>query len=169
MLAGAAISDVLCDLLKLYLIKLDEDDTERLFHGNGAPLGDFSSRTSVSFALGLITPQERIAATTIRKIRNQFAHALAQFDFSNELIMAELSKTKLLFWKDLPDKDGKGGDKDGKVFFINMTLALYLALFARRDYLNKRRSRLAHVPPYELAKQKRGVGMPDPKLWQKPT
>ena len=151
MLAGAAISEGLGDLLKLYFIKLEKDDTERLFHGQGAPLGDFSSRTSVSFALGLITPQERLAATVVRKIRNHFAHTLDQFDFSNELIIAELRKV----W---PGK--RSPDKDPKMFFINMSLALYLALNVRRDDLAKQRSRLPHVPLYQQVKHGRGMFPP---------
>jgi hypothetical protein len=37
------------------------------------------------YALGLISPQERLVANVIRGIRNVFAHTLAQIDFSHEL------------------------------------------------------------------------------------
>ena len=53
LVVGAAISDMLRDLLKLYFVKLEEDDINHLFYDPRASLGDFASRTDVSFALGL--------------------------------------------------------------------------------------------------------------------
>jgi hypothetical protein len=89
---GAAISEVLRELLESYFGKLEEGDTNHLFHDPGAPLGGFGSRTDIAFALGLINPVERAVANVIRGIRNQFAHTLAQIDFSHELIIGELAK-----------------------------------------------------------------------------
>jgi mannitol operon repressor len=155
LIAGAAISDGLRDLLEKYFIKLGEADINRLFHDQGASLGDFASRTDVSFALGLISPQERHAANAIRRIRNQFAHTLAQIDFSNELIISELSKVAV----DEPFLPAKG-----KLRFIAISMALYLSLANRRSYLlNKRWSErgVGPVPIYELSKG--GYGMPEPK------
>jgi hypothetical protein len=93
--AGAAVSDGLQDLLKRYFIKLKEPDINHLFHDHGASLGDFASQTDISFALGLISPQERLVADVIRRIRNLYAHTLAQIDFSHELIVSELSKVSV--------------------------------------------------------------------------
>ena len=155
LIAGAAVSDGLRDLLKLYFVKLEEIDIDHLFYNQGAPLSSFS-RTDVSFALGLISPQERIVANVIRNIRNQFAHTLAQFDFSHELIISELSKVAPDFVASMK----------AKVFFAQMAMGLYSALCGRGQYLTIQRSRLGDagpVPIYELAKQKRGLGIVPPR------
>jgi hypothetical protein len=66
-----------------------ERDTNNLFYKQRAMLADFSSRTDISYALGLISPQERLVANVMRGIRNVFAHTLAQIDFSHELIASK--------------------------------------------------------------------------------
>ena len=149
LIAGAAISNGLCDLLKLYFVKLEETDINHLFYDQRASLGDFASRTDVSFARGLISPHERLAANIIRRIRNVFAHTLAQIDFSREPMISELSK----LGKPLPEV---------KRFFIGTSMHLFLTLIARGRYLTRQRSGLAgaiRTPMYELSKQKPARGM----------
>jgi mannitol operon repressor len=156
LIAAAAISDKLCELLKLYFVKLNETDINHLFYDQGAPFGDFASQTDISFALGLISPQERHIVNIIRKIRNVFAHTLAQIDFSHELVTSTLSKISP--GKPLPNMEAKQ-------FFATTFVTLYLALRARGMYMTKQRSGLAgggRVPIYELAKLKRGHGMVAP-------
>ena len=152
LLAGAAIAEGLGDLLKRHFIKLDEDDIDRLFIKPRALLADFASRTEISFVLGLISPQERVAADVIRKIRNVFAHTLAQIDFSHELIVSELKKIS----PDLPLPD-----TTMKLSFIGRSMTLYIALLERRGFLRKQRSGLgvAQPPIYKLHRisKKRGV------------
>lgn len=46
----------------------------QLIEGFNAPLGTFSTRISAAFALGLITEREFKELTTLRRIRNRFAH-----------------------------------------------------------------------------------------------
>jgi mannitol operon repressor len=143
---GAAISDGLGDLLRLYCVKLEENDISHLFHDRGAPLGDFATRTDVSFALGLISPQERLIANVIRRIRNVFAHTLARIEFSQELIVSELSKIA-------PGKSWP--NSTDKKRFVELSIMLYSDLRVRGRYL-KQRARLADgnsKPIYELEKQ----------------
>ena len=147
LIAGAAVSDGLCDVLKHYFVKLDEVDINHLFYDQHASLSDFASRTDIAFALGLISPQQRIAANVIRKIRNQFAHTLAQIDFSNELIISELSKVSAT------NSLGHATPKD---VFIGITMTLYLALLNCSNYIMTRHfSGLGAIPVpiYHLAKQ----------------
>jgi DNA-binding MltR family transcriptional regulator len=129
LIAGAAISDALGNLLRRYFVKLKETDINRLFHDLGAPLGGFASRTDVAFALGLISPQERVDANVIRKIRNQFAHTLAQIDFSQELIASEMIKVlvKESLWEATP-----------KRVFIDVSMTLYMAIIERTTYIMKK-------------------------------
>jgi hypothetical protein len=147
LIAGAAVSDGLCDVLRHYFVKLDEVDINHLFYDQHASLSDFASRTDIAFALGLISPQQRVAANVIRKIRNQFAHTLAQIDFSNELIISELLKVSPI------NSLGSARPKD---VFIGTTTALYLALLNCSTYLMERHlSGLGAipVPVYHLAQQ----------------
>ena len=146
LIAAAAISDG-CDLLKLYFVKLNETDINHLFYDQGAPFGDFASQTDVSFALGLISSQERLEVNIIRKIRNTFTHTLAQIDLSHEVIISTLSKIS-------PNKPSPSIRT--KQFFNGASLRLYLTLRTRSRYLTKQRSGLAGarpVPLYELCKE----------------
>lgn len=156
LIVGAAISDGLGDLLKRYFVKLEETDINHLFYDPRASLGDFASRTDVSFGLGLISPQERLVTNVIRRIRNVFAHTLAQFDFSHELIISELSRTAI---------DKTLSNMKPKMFFIGISINLLAALRTRGDYLNRQRSGLGGagpVPIYKLSKQKSaGMVAPD--------
>jgi hypothetical protein len=93
-------------------------------------------------ALGLISPQERVVSDVIRRIRNLYAHTLAQIDFSHELIVSELSKVSV------NNSLGKGKPK---VVFIGMSMVLYVNLFARSTYLAKQRSLAIPMPVYKLA------------------
>jgi hypothetical protein len=93
-------------------------------------------------ALGLISPQERVVSDVIRRIRNLYAHTLAQIDFSHELIVSELSKVSV------NNSLGKGKPK---VVFIGMSMVLYVNLFARSTYLAKQRSLAIPMPIYKLA------------------
>jgi mannitol operon repressor len=153
LIAGAAISDGLCDLLKDYFVELEEVDINHLFNDPRASLGEFASRTDVSFALGLISPQERLVANVIRRIRNLFAHTLAQIEFSHELIVSELSKVSI---------NNSLGSVSPKKVFVEISMTLYLALLDRSTYLSIQRFGLAG-PIYELSKHKRRRGMVAPK------
>jgi hypothetical protein len=132
LIVGAAISDVLRDLLRLYFIELDEDDINNLFYAQRASLGDFASRTDVSFALGLIHPHERLAANTIRRIRNAFAHTANPIEFSNELIVSELRK--------ISDFSKVLRDVGPRKCFISFSMELYGHLLKRSSYLTEQRN-----------------------------
>jgi hypothetical protein len=92
----------------------------------------------------------------IRKIRNVFAHTLAQFDFSHELIISELSRIAI---------DKTFSNMKPKRFFIGISINLLGILRSRGDYLTRQRSGLGGagpVPIYKLSKQKSaGMVAPD--------
>jgi hypothetical protein len=79
LLAGSALSDGLRELLAAYFVPLTEGEHDHIFHDENAALGNFASRTEVSYALGLIGPDERRASNIIRRIRNQFAHTITPY------------------------------------------------------------------------------------------
>lgn len=62
-------------LLKAILaFMVDGTDRKVLAEGPGAPLGGFSARISIAFALGLITAEDSRDLGIVRSIRNDFAH-----------------------------------------------------------------------------------------------
>jgi hypothetical protein len=143
LIAAAALSEALRELLAETFFGLENYD--KLFFAPHALLSDFASRTELSFALGLISPREQSILTIIRHVRNAFAHSVGQFTFANELIMKELAKTKL------QEQSVYKGPKD---FFINLTLASYVQLLSRREYLTRQKRVSPPMPIYKIAKPK---------------
>jgi mannitol operon repressor len=147
LIAGAALSEGLRELLAEAFFELE--NYEKLFFEPHALLSDFASRTELSFALGLISSREQSILNIIRRIRNAFAHSVGQFTFDNDLIIKELSK--------LPDWTGaleQSAYKKPKGFFINLTLASYLQLVSRRDYVKRQKRASPPEPIYKMAKRK---------------
>lgn len=73
LVAGAMTEELLRRLLEAALpIALDT-----LFEGNNAPLGSWSSRSSVIRALGLISGDDYRRLNLLRKMRNEMAHRLS--------------------------------------------------------------------------------------------
>jgi hypothetical protein len=70
-------------------------EQEAMFEDARAPLGSFSSRISVAWALGIFGAQMRSRLTIIRHIRNTFAHALVPIDFNEPAIANECTKLPL--------------------------------------------------------------------------
>jgi mannitol operon repressor len=90
--AAAFLDDILNELIQSLL--LQNKGAEQLFHGSNPPLGNFGTRISAAFALGLISENEYRRVHLVRKVRNIFAHSVkasfAQPPVSN--LSRELSK-----------------------------------------------------------------------------
>lgn len=73
--AAAVLGPALLDHLlgELFRTKMHPDTKSDTFEFRG-PLGDFAGRIELAFALGWIDAETRDDITTIRKIRNDFAH-----------------------------------------------------------------------------------------------
>ncbi len=68
------IDELLSKTISSFLVECEAAD--KLLNGFNAPLGTFSARIAVSYALGLIEEREYCDVEIIRKIRNKFAHAI---------------------------------------------------------------------------------------------
>lgn len=68
------------------------DCAKILFLDEGAPMGSFASRIKMARALGCIGQLSYDHLTSIRLIRNQFAHSPLKIDFTNEAISDEIEK-----------------------------------------------------------------------------
>ncbi|MES2688192.1 MAG: hypothetical protein V4706_15335 [Pseudomonadota bacterium] len=84
--AGAFLDEVLQELLCEFLIE-GSADSKKLFEGTGA-LATFSAKIEMSYRLGLISDGEHRTLTTIRGIRNDFAHVLGDLSFATQSIQA---------------------------------------------------------------------------------
>lgn len=84
--AGAFLDEVLQELLCEFLIKGTAGD-KKLFEGTGA-LATFSAKIEMSYRLGLISQGEHRTLTTVRSIRNDFAHVLGELSFATQSVQA---------------------------------------------------------------------------------
>lgn len=77
--AAAYLDTRLSDLLYVYLVENKQIEGD-LFAGT-APLSTFSSRIKMAYYLGLISEASRRELDIIRRIRNDFAHKVADLSF----------------------------------------------------------------------------------------
>jgi hypothetical protein len=85
-LVGAALIDFRLERL-LHNHLLDGEITNRLLSNSAdAPLGSFSSRAKMCYALGLLTRVEYEECDIIRRVRNRFAHQLHGLTFVDQQI-----------------------------------------------------------------------------------
>lgn len=92
LVAAAEIDSRLILLLRdSFSHRISAAEEDELFYGKRAPLGDFSSRISIAYALGVIFSDERDDLNRIRRVRNVFAHSVIPLTFENELIAKECS------------------------------------------------------------------------------
>lgn len=64
---------------------LKPSDSDAIFAGTG-PLSTFSGKIQIAYAMGLIGPQTRHDFTTIKDIRNVFAHSTRNYSFQTKQI-----------------------------------------------------------------------------------
>lgn len=85
---SASIIDVLLeDLLKSFLVPINDKSTEKtIFSGNG-PLSNVSNKIEMAFALGLLSRYDKKLLKSIISVRNKFAHQINGIDFNNEKII----------------------------------------------------------------------------------
>lgn len=101
-LMAAAFLDVeLKEMLQFFFVE-EKTIHERYFGYNG-PCGAFSGRIDTAFLLGLISRSDQKDLTTIRKIRNDFAHVHEVISFDTPAIR---DRCLNMSWR--------GGDVEGK-------------------------------------------------------
>lgn len=126
-LVGAAFID---DRLERLLIShlLDSTISKELVSGNNAPLGTFSSRIKMNYALGLITELEFKECEIIRRIRNEFAHSIHGMSFKNQKIHSMCLNLKA------NTPDGARFSNDARQLFINSVISVLMSLWYRPEY-----------------------------------
>lgn len=88
---AAAMDDILGTVIKEYMPALSNRLEEKLFKGYG-PLGSFSAKIDISYALGIIPSWIRQNLHIFREIRNELAHSPMTPSFENDAIILLLKK-----------------------------------------------------------------------------
>jgi hypothetical protein len=89
----ASLADNLLEkCIALQFVQLNPKAFERMFRNPGAPLGNFSSKIAVAYALRIINSETRSQLDRIRTIRNTFAHAMLTVTFDDPSIAAVCNK-----------------------------------------------------------------------------
>lgn len=108
---------------------LNNADRSKLFEYEGAA-GSFSSKTILSYALGLIGPISRHDLDLLRILRNEFAHSRMHFSFNTPEIHAVCDQLKIVnqygsfpptrIIAEMPEKRWSSGDPihDPRLRFI---------------------------------------------------
>jgi hypothetical protein len=85
----SSLSDNLLETcIAIDFVQLGKRRFEQTFRSPGAPLGTFSAKIAVAYALGVVTTETRSQLDQIRRIRNTFAHAMLRVSFNDRAIAA---------------------------------------------------------------------------------
>ena len=103
LIIAAYIDDKLGRIIEAFLVegRVRND----LFKGPQAPIGSFSSRINLAYAMALISEREFTSISAIRKIRNKFAHNI-DASFEDQSIRSHLDA---LAWAVGNDSLGNSG------------------------------------------------------------
>lgn len=128
----ALIDEKLLETLNSFFIKCKS--SKRLLEEGNAPLGTFSSKIELCYALGLIDDYEYSEINLIRKIRNEFAHARHGLSFQTEKITGLCSSLQ----SDLPEGSGYPTN-DARFRFTNAIVCIVLRLYYRPEWVEQER------------------------------
>jgi mannitol operon repressor len=133
LISCSMIDELLRRTIRAYMT--GEGLADELMNGGNAPVGSFYSRTKLAAALGLINGRIATECDTIRKIRNEFAHAV-ECTFDDAKVVA-LTK-KLTF--SMPD------EMPARSRFDTGAVPVILMLTNRPHYAAQRRLQLQEFP-----------------------
>jgi hypothetical protein len=121
---GTLVEDGLAIALRRIMLPLSRDDDDRLF-GPDMPLGTFSAKVKLAYAMNVIEADARRDLDNIRCLRNAFAHAQIPLHFD----MPEVSAVcDLLCTAYPPVQPGARTSINHRDRFVNTCFALYTKL-----------------------------------------
>lgn len=91
---GAVNVEHALDRALRHRLKRNDDDTWESLVSDRGPLGTFSAKIAMGFAMSMYNEGFRDTLHTVRVIRNAFAHSRKLIDFDHELILKELRGIK---------------------------------------------------------------------------
>lgn len=109
LLAVAFLDDQLKQVLQTVLV--DDAKVQKRLFGVYGPLGTFSARADMAYALGYLSRSVYGDLEVIRRSRNNFAHAASVIDFSTAEIKQQCANLACALWlfedksADVPSRD----------------------------------------------------------------
>jgi hypothetical protein len=103
-LAASILDQLLRFLILAHFPEIDDEDMAQvndLFEGDSAPLGSFSSRIKIGFALGIFGPKTKQDLERIKAIRNACAHSRVAVHFEAPEVAGECERfnaLKIIKW-----------------------------------------------------------------------
>ena len=94
-LSACYLDELLRKLIKI-LLRSNKGKSDPLFDGAQAPLSTFSARIEIAYRMGAISVENKNSLNYIRKIRNKFAHKIADCDFDDPQIQSWNKELHLL-------------------------------------------------------------------------
>lgn len=139
LIVAAYLDEQLLRMLQWFMVegRVSSD----LDSGPSSPLGTFSGKIHLAYALGLIDDEEQRSIQAIRKIRNEFAHNIST-RFKDDKVRGKL---QALLWS---VGQSKIGNLDGSQLFLIGSQRLVMRLLNRADHVKLER-RQAKVWPVE--------------------
>lgn len=125
---GAAQID---ELLRKVIEKKLVGSTEKLFDFNG-PMGTFSSKIDMAYALGTINLDFSKKIHLVRKIRNDCAHNIAKVNFKENSVSQKINElsasyNKTEFWKNSFERAKNRFKKDDQSMALRLSISLIVA------------------------------------------
>ena len=134
---AAAFLDARLEEVILSQLPQSGQPTDRLFSGN-APIGSFSAKIDMVFAMGLIGLNTHRDLTLMRKIRNEFAHHFGAISFGTPSIRSQCSE----IWICQTYKEYKkvSGPTDPREQYLQAVLMIFHLLVTELDERRNGRS-----------------------------
>ncbi len=89
LVASAYLENELTELLSCFFVELDRKREKAVWDFTG-PVGTFSSKIKLAFALGLISDELEKSLDNVRDIRNKFAHLQEPLTFDSDQIKSRV-------------------------------------------------------------------------------
>jgi DNA-binding MltR family transcriptional regulator len=140
-LGAALLDEKLLQLLTAFLV--DDDQQVQLLLDVEQPLGSFGARIRMAYCLGLITRELFDTLTTIKSIRNAFAHQLHGLSFESPGIAKECTKLEAT------SVTSRRGPSSSRSVFLSATLSAQQELWAMKESIEAAQRR-CKVPEWEL-------------------
>ncbi len=111
-LSACYLDELLGKLIKI-LLRPNEEKSDPLFDGAQAPLSTFSARIEMAYRMGAISEKNKKSLNYIRKIRNKFAHKIADCGFDDSQIQNWNKELHLL--NDVAEEKRRAAFSDGLI------------------------------------------------------
>ncbi len=145
-IVGAAyLDDRLARTIRAFLIKRDEPTRKLL--GTQGPLGAFGARIQMAFCLGLLDEDEYHDLGIIQKIRNEFAHQVADLTFDEARMAQRCDLLRLLKSNSSPE--------------------LYQSYTRRKRYITTVADIIAALATAEFHATNERRTVPEPRPWRR--